>query len=202
LKDNDGNTLGQNNTRVISINSNICYNYNWYGIVQFQDPGHMLDWLQKQLHDLEKVNGSAIIVTHLPNIDECLRQYGRRYHAIVDRYQTVIRWSMAGHIHREQYQVVTDMISKDPIGMNFIVGAVTPYQGKAPSFNVIYIDPDLMIPVDYESWLFDLDKANELDTPIWYRKYNYRETYNLEDLSPKSFMEHSLKIYRNETAAI
>jgi hypothetical protein len=163
----------------------------------------MLDWLQKQLHNLEKVNGSAIIVAHVPNIDECLRQYGRRFHAIVDRYQTVIRWSMFGHTHQEQYQVVTDMIRKDPIGMNYIVGSATSYQGKPPSFNLIYIDPDLMIPVDYESWTFDLDKANEQDIPSWNKKLNYRETYNLEDLSPKSFMAHSYgQIYRNETAAM
>lgn len=86
--------------------------------------------------------------------------------------------------------------------MNFIVGSGTTYQGKPPSFNLIYIDPDLMIPVDYESWAFDLDKANSEDKPTWFRKYNYRDTYNLEDLSPRSFMDHSFgQIYRNETAA-
>jgi hypothetical protein len=46
----------------------------------------MLEWLETNLNDLEKVNGTAIIVAHVPNIDECLRQYGRRFHAIVDRY--------------------------------------------------------------------------------------------------------------------
>ena len=129
----------------------------------------MLEWLDKSLSDLEKVNGSAIIVAHVPNIDECLRQYGRRFHAIVDRYQTVIRWSMYAHIHEEQYQVVTDMVQKEPIGMNFIVGSGTTFQGKPPSFNVIYLDPESMIPLDYESWVFDLEKANAEDKPTWNR---------------------------------
>jgi hypothetical protein len=71
------------------------------------------------------------------------------------------------------------MIRKDPIGMNFIVGSGTTYHGKPPSFNVIYLDPELMIPLEYESWTFDLDKANSEDKPTWNRKLNYRETYNL-----------------------
>lgn len=52
----------------------------------------MLEWLENELHDLEKVDGAAIIIGHVPNIEECLRTYGRRFHAIVDRYQNVIRW--------------------------------------------------------------------------------------------------------------
>ena len=176
---------------MFSINSNICYQYNFYGVVQYQDPGKMLEWLETNLHDLEKVNGTAIIIAHVPNINECLRQYGRRFHAIVDRYQTVIRWSAFSHIHQEQYQVVTDMIRKEPIGMNFIVGSATTYHGKPPSFNLIYLDPELMIPLEYESWAFDLDKANSEDKPTWYRKLNYKEEYGLKDLSPRSFMDHS-----------
>ena len=103
LQDTNGEDIGAPNTKVLSINSNICYKYNWYGMAQYQDPGKMLEWLETNLHDLEAVNGTAIIVAHVPNIDECLRQYGRRFHAIVDRYQTVIRWSMFAHVHQEQY---------------------------------------------------------------------------------------------------
>ena len=83
------------------------------------------------------------------------------------------------------------MVRKQPIGMNFIVGSATTYDRKPPSFNVIHLDPDLMIPIDYESWALDLDKANAEDKPSWYRKLDYRSEYNLRDLSPASFMEHS-----------
>lgn len=68
--------------------------------------------------------------------------------------------------------------------MNFIVGSATTYQGKAPSFNLIYLDPETMLPVEYESYMLDLDHANLHDETIWSRKFNYRETYNLKDLSP------------------
>ena len=67
--------------------------------MQFQDPGNMLGWLENELSELEKVNGQAILLAHVPNIDECNRQYGRRYHGILDRYQTVIRFGQYSHIH-------------------------------------------------------------------------------------------------------
>lgn len=151
----------------------------------------MLDWLQDELKALEEVDGTAIIIAHVPNIDECTRQFGRRYHAIMDRYQTVIRWGMYSHIHQEQYQVARDVYNKKAIGMNYIVGSATTYQGKPPSFNVIYLDKETMLPIDYETYAFDLDHANEFDEPIWNRVYDYRQTYNLKDLSPQSFFDHS-----------
>ena len=79
--------LGKNvPTKVISLNTNFCYQFNWETLNQFQDPAGMLDWLQSELHSLEKKKGGAIILSHIPNIDECNRQFGKRLHAILDRY--------------------------------------------------------------------------------------------------------------------
>jgi hypothetical protein len=55
-----------------------------------------------------------------------------------------------------------------------------------------------MLPVDLETHAFDLDHANKYDEPIWSIKYNYVDTYNLKDMSPNSFYEHSYsQIYKN-----
>ena len=87
--------------------------------------------------------------------------------------------------------------------MNFIVGSATTYHNKPTMFSVVTLDPDLMIPLDYEVWAFDLDYANANNKPKWYKKYNYKDYFHLSDLSPKSFMDHSLnQIWKNETAAI
>jgi hypothetical protein len=44
--------------------------------------------------------------------------------------------------------------------MNFIVGSATTYKGKPPSFNVMYVDPETMLPIDFETHTFDLEHAN------------------------------------------
>ena len=75
--------------------------------------------------------------------------------------------------------------------MNFIVGSGTSFNGKNPSFNVIYVDPDTMLPVDYESHAFDLEHANKYDEPKWAKYYDVKELYNMTDLSPHSYWENS-----------
>lgn len=57
----------------------------------------MLLWLEQELAELERKEGGAIILSHIPNLDECNRQFGRRWHAILDRYQHVIKWGVSGH---------------------------------------------------------------------------------------------------------
>lgn len=95
------------------------------------------------------------------------------------------------------------MMQGDAIGMNYIVGSATTFPHKPPNFVVMTLDPDLMIPIDYEVWQFDLDYANENDQPKWFKKYNYSELFHIDDLSPKSFMDHTLnQIWKNETAAL
>ena len=85
--------------------------------------------------------------------------------------------------------------------MSWIVGSATTYTDKYPSMNVIYLDPETMLPVDYETHAFDLERANELDEPVWRRVYNYRETYDIPDLSPNSFMEYAKRMLMNETVS-
>ena len=66
------------------------------------------------------------------------------------------------------------MITHKPILTNFIVGSATTFKGIAPSFSVIKLDPETMVPLDYETHVFDLDHANKFDEPIWNLKYDYR----------------------------
>mgnify|MGYP006893281099 CR=1 FL=1 len=66
----------------------------------------------------------------------------------------------------------------------------------------MYLDPDTMLPINFDTYVFDLDHANQFDEPIWKKKYNWLEEYDLPDMSPKSFYDHSRKIFYNETAAV
>jgi hypothetical protein len=112
---------------VLSINSNVCYASNFMGPFHFEDPGGMLGWIEEQLIAIEAEGGAAILIQHVPNYVNCLRQYGKRYHAILDKYQHIIRFQTAGHVHTEQFQVVRDMTEKRPISVNFWAGSATTF---------------------------------------------------------------------------
>jgi hypothetical protein len=105
------------------------------------------------------------------------------------------------HIHQEQYQVQTDITFQKPIGLNFIVGSGTTFVGKPPSFSVAYLDPVTMLPVNFETYAFDLDYGNTHDEEKWDLMWNYLDTYNLTDLSPASMQQHSEKMFFDEAAA-
>lgn len=73
---------------------------------------------------------------------------------------------MFSHVHSELYQVMKDInMGNNNVGMNFIVGSVTTYQHKSPNFDILYLDPETMLPVDMEVYTFDLESANQNDTP-------------------------------------
>ena len=75
--------------------------YNFEAFTNFKDEGHQLYWLEKELEEIERKGGTAIILSHVPNGHECTRQFGKRYHALMDRFQNIIRFSVAGHYHTE-----------------------------------------------------------------------------------------------------
>lgn len=86
---------------VISINSNVAQAMNFNALLYFQDPGNQLAWLEQQLMDIDAEGGAAIIISHVPNLNELLLQYGKRFHAILDKYQHVIRFQTTSHWHTE-----------------------------------------------------------------------------------------------------
>lgn len=78
--------------------------------------------------------------------------------------------------------------------MNFIVGSVTTFKGKPPSYDIIYLDPETMLPVELETYAFDLETANKNDTTNWNLYLDYRKDYGMADLSPESFKNLSYRI--------
>lgn len=86
LENHAGEKLGNANTKVIVMNTNVCYGFNWNAFMHFQDPGNELNWLEQELEEIERNNATAIILGHVPNLDECERQFGKRWHALMDRF--------------------------------------------------------------------------------------------------------------------
>lgn len=56
----DGTKIG--NTKIISLNSNVCYVMNFDSFIRYEDPGGMLQWFEDELAQIEKDGGQAIIL--------------------------------------------------------------------------------------------------------------------------------------------
>ena len=82
--------------------------------------------------------------------------------------------------------------------MGFITGSMTPLfemeVGKNPNFNVLEVDPDTMLPVDQTIYQFDLDHANENDEILITELYSHKTVFDIPDLSPQSYHDHSVRV--------
>lgn len=137
-----------------------------------------------QLKEVEAMNGTAIILGHLPNLEECLFQFGHRFRTILNRFSHIISFSMFSHVHWHELQIMRDLVTKEATGINFIASSATPYTDKPPSFDVVYLDPDTMRPVEYEIYAFDMDEANKNNVTKWSRYFDYKTGFNMTDLRP------------------
>ena len=52
-----------------------------------------------------------------------------------------------------------------------------------------------MVPVNVELYSLDLLKANKYDKPEWKKEFDYLSSYKLKDLSPRSMVALSEKLY-------
>ena len=71
------------------------------------DPGEQLKWFEKLLKQIEEDGGAAMVLAHIPpgKVD-CMHPWSIRLRALQDRFQNVIRFSIHGHSHEENYNIV------------------------------------------------------------------------------------------------
>jgi hypothetical protein len=160
----------------------------------------MLKWFEQTLYEME-ANGEIAIVLghHPPGCNACLDQWSKRYQAISDRFQNVIRFSLFGHVHKEMHNVIKSQSGKS-IGINIWTGATTPYSDLPayPNFRRIIVDAETMLPIKLESWAIDIEQEN----PEFYLHHEFTEYYGMKDLSPESFDWLSMQFLENEQMAV
>lgn len=84
--------------------------------------------------------------------------------------------------------------------MNFIVGSMTTFLDKDPSFNMVSMNKDTALPVDFYTYHASIPDANANDKPEWKIIYDYKEIFGLKTLAPGEFLKASEKILWNATA--
>ncbi len=176
---------------------------NWYLWEVLSDPGDELAWLESVLRDMESKGEKAILLGHIPN-NSCLRAWGSRFQALLDRFQHIIRFGLYGHSHDEKFYLsrsVGKYNESTPIGFNSILAPSTSYRGKNPSFAVYDIDEETMLIVNITTYFFNLTKANEENKPEWEPYHNILSAYGIPDASPNSFHTFAKRVLSEESTA-
>ena len=192
-------------TRIIALNGQSCYSMNFYLWSEMNDELHQLDWLEETLHTMERFGEKAIIIGHIPTgIEDCMTSFAKRFAVLMDRYQHIVRTSLFGHVHREYFNIVRDVKTSKPINTDIITGSLTTFRHSNPSFKIITLDQEFMIPVEMETKYINLTKANMHPDikPRFVSLYKTTEEYKIDDLRPSNIDKFSKSLLVDEEIAL
>lgn len=172
---------------------------NFYLLDDPRDPGGQLGWLEERLRELEKIGEHAVIIGHIPpSVDECLYEWSKRFSILMERFQHVVRLNLYGHVHSEIQTTYRSYEEHTPFMTEFWTGSVTTFTGRNPSFRVITIDSETKLPVDMQTYFFNVTKANVDRSPEWELLYDFLPSYGVEDLSPASIYSLGERVVNDE----
>uniref|UniRef100_A0A7S3IM91 Uncharacterized protein n=1 Tax=Strombidium inclinatum TaxID=197538 RepID=A0A7S3IM91_9SPIT len=175
-----------------------CNDMNWWLVDDRSDPGHEIAWLEEELSQIEADGGFAYMIAHIPP-KGCLHQFGVRFHALMDRYQHIVRFGSYGHSHNEQIFLTMGVNTTQPIGFNIITGSGTSDGDRNPAFTVLEFDKEFMVPLNIHTYTMNLTEANlnPEETPQFFELHDFLTEYGLDDLSPSSMKEFTERMYND-----
>ncbi|XP_018375510.1 PREDICTED: sphingomyelin phosphodiesterase 1-like [Trachymyrmex cornetzi] len=188
--------------RIIALNNNVCYSYNWWILYQPQDPDGQLQWLADTLSQAEVDEEYVHILAHLPPSNtDCQTTWKREYVKIVNRFSHIIKAQFNGHTHKDELQLIYGSDDNSKISnVAWNGGSITTYQNVNPNYKLYTIDSKNYEVKDFENWIYNLTLANinSDQRPLWYKSYSFKEEYGLSDLTYNSLQTWLFKLVNDE----
>lgn len=185
--------------RIIALNNNVCYIYNWWLWYQPEDPDGQLRWLEKTLWQAEKDSEFVHILAHVPAGNECQKTWRREYLKIVNRYAHIIQAQFNGHTHNDELLLYYD----DDTRINNVAwngGSATAFTNLNPNYKLYTVHSTNYMVTDFETWMYNLSLANENATqrPLWYKSYSFKAEYDIPHLSYNSLSDWFLRLKNDD----
>lgn len=132
--------------RIISINNNDCYTFNWW---LFYDPGYLvqpLQWLHDTLEAAEKNNEKVHLLAHVPSgAGSCWHVWSREYVKIIERYRHTISAIFNGHTHLDEMNNFYSEKGHYAVNIGWNGGSLTPFSYTNPNYRLYTCDPEEMV---------------------------------------------------------
>jgi hypothetical protein len=86
----------------------------------------------------------------------------------MERYQHIVRVGLYGHTHDQYWSVTKSVTNPDKvIGFNQVGPSGTTGMFENPSYALVDIDEETMMPINWRIFYMDLEQANLTGTPEW-----------------------------------
>ncbi|XP_036172905.1 acid sphingomyelinase-like phosphodiesterase 3a isoform X1 [Myotis myotis] len=186
------------NLRIISLNTNLYYGPDIVTLNR-SDPANQFEWLENTLNISQQNNEKVYIIAHIPvgylpysmGTTAMRELYNEKLIDIFRKYSNVIAGQFYGHTHKDSIMVLSDE-KGSPINSAFVAPAVTPVKGALqketnnPGVRLFQYDPHDYKLLDMLQFYLNLTDANLKGESNWQLEYTLTQTYDIEDLQPKS----------------
>lgn len=176
--------------RVIAINNNDCYTYNWWLSYEPHFPVEQLQWIHDTLLAAEAAGEKVHILAHVPpGSGSCHKVYAREYRRIVERFWNTISAQFCGHSHADEFNIFYSHDNPtQALNVMWNGGSTTAYSNVNPNYRMYAMDPITYQINSHETWIYNLTEANKSpnENPAWFKEYNFQTEYGVPNLSPAS----------------
>lgn len=178
--------------KVITLNSNYWYRWNFYNYVGMEDPdpSGIIRFLISELADCENRGLKAWVQAHVPPgglMDEALPPAASFLTATFERYSDVITGLFFGHTHLDEFSVLyshgaTERSEDRALNVAWIAPSITPFTDLNPGWRYYKVNSATFEIMDSVTVYADIEsgfgvpwsKTPDLD---WKILYSARETY-------------------------
>jgi len=157
--------------RVISLNTNLYADGNFWLFMNYSDYGNQLPWVQDVLHQARSIGEKIIMIGHSDRRG-WENPFGLPFLKMMSDYRDIIIGYYFGHNHvSEEYLSCDNETGRIPISVSFISGSVTPLSLN-PGYRLYYYDRTYSSPYfisDFDQYWVDLPTANQFphQIPDW-----------------------------------
>lgn len=139
--------LAREGLRIIAINNNDCYTYNFWLLHNASYSAKQLQWLHDTLLEAEENDEKVHILAHVPAGEgECYNAWAREYRRIVDRFWDTISAQFNGHTHRDEFYVFyARERPNDAINVAWNGGSATPYSFVNPNYRIYTVETETYV---------------------------------------------------------
>lgn len=136
-------TLARPGLRIVSMNMNYCYTFNWWTLYKSQDPASSLLWLRGILEEAEKAGEKVHILSHIPpGNEDCWSIWSGEFAKIINRFESTVAVQLYGHTHHEEFKIFYDQVDdvNRPVNVAFVAGSLTSFSNLNPSYRIYTVD--------------------------------------------------------------
>lgn len=134
--------------RLIALNNNECYTFNWWMMYEPEYPSVQLQWLHDVLLEAEENDEYVHIIGHVPSgSGDCFQVWAEQYRRIVDRFYRIISAQFNGHSHKDEFNIYYSRETNIPINVAWNGGSTTAFSLVNPNYRIYFADNESFVSI-------------------------------------------------------